>query len=128
MSPALIKSWRELIRAHLRKEARHHDDYNQFDQFRHLKKFTEDRDPAFGAETGVTEGQDSDERGDADEIENRGLIKDEMVVEARESEHQDKTDEEPAKLLVLHAGERAAVGGGIDLDDTESADGRENGQ
>ena len=118
---------RELIGAHLRKEARHHDDYNQFDQFRHLKKFAEDGNPAFGAEAGVAKGEDGDEGGDADEIEDGSLVKDQVIVEAGEREHQDETDDQPADLLVLHAGERAAVRGGIDFDYAEGADGGEDG-
>ena len=118
---------RELIRAHLCKEARHHDDYNQFDQFRHLKKFAEDGNPALGAEAGVAEGEDGDEGGDANEIEDGSLVKDQVIVEAGEGEHQDEADNQPAELLVLHAGKGAAVRGGIDLDNAEGADGGEDG-
>src|SRR5579862_2362685 len=111
---------RELIGAYFREEARNDDDYNQFDQFRHLEKFAEDGNPALGAEAGVAEAEDGDERDNADEVEDGRLVKNKVVVEPGESEHQNEADDEPADLFVLHAGERATVGSRIDLDHAES--------
>ena len=95
----------KLIRAHLSKEARQHNDYNQFDQFRHLEEFPDTRevDPALGAEAGVAHRQHGDEGRDAEQVENRGLIQNQMVVEPGEREHQEEADGEPAHLLPVHA-------------------------
>src|SRR5690348_14611645 len=51
-----------------------------------------------------------------------------MIVEARKRKHGDEADGEPAYLLHMHAGERAAVSGGVNFQHAECADGGQDGQ
>src|SRR5690349_13864788 len=51
-----------------------------------------------------------------------------MIVEAGKRKHGDEADGEPANLLHVHAGKRAAVGSGINLDYAQGADGCEDCQ
>src|SRR5271170_1325660 len=51
-----------------------------------------------------------------------------MVVQAGKPEHQHYADQQPAHLLHVHAVQCAAVGGGIDLDYTQGANSRQDGQ
>ena len=76
----------------------------------------------------MTHGQNGDQGGDTDEVQNRSLVEDQVIVETGESEHQGKADDQPADLLHVHAGEGAAVGGRINLDDAERANGGEDGE
>src|SRR6266550_4603952 len=64
---------------------------------------TREVDPALGAEAGVAHRQHGDEGRDAEQVENRGLIQNQMVVEPGEREHQEEADGEPAHLLPVHA-------------------------
>ena len=76
----------------------------------------------------MAHGKNGDEGRDAEEIQERSLVQDQVVVHAREREHQNKPDGEPAHLLPMHACERAAVGGRINLNHAKGADGGEDGE
>src|SRR5882724_5374876 len=77
---------------------------------------------------GVPDQENCHEGREADEIEDGRLVENQVIVQSRQCEHQDETDHQPAHLLHVHAGEAAAVRGGINLNHAEGADGRQDGQ
>src|SRR5262245_15622635 len=84
--------------------------------------------PAAGAEARRAKYQYCNKGNQADDIKNRGLVEDEVVVEARQSKHDDEAEDQPFNLLVVHAFKAAAgVSGGVNLKHTQGADGHEDG-
>ena len=74
-------------------------------------------DPALAAEDLGAEERDGDEREDADAVGPVDDVDEAVVVDQRDEEHQDDADGEEADLLVVEAVELGVEGGGLDLED-----------
>ena len=72
----------------------------------------------------MADQQNGNQGDDADQVEDERLVEDQVIVQAGQHEHQDEADDQPADLFHVHAGQGAAVRGGIDFDHAERADGR----
>ena len=74
-------------------------------------------DPAAAAEDLGADGEDGDERENADAVGPVGDVDEAMVVDQRDEKHQDDADGEEVDLLVVEAVEFGMEGGGLDLED-----------
>ena len=76
-------------------------------------------DPAFATENLGAEEGDGDEREDADAVGPVDGVDEAVVVDQRDEEHQDDADREEADLLVVEAVELGVERGGLDLEDRD---------
>jgi len=76
----------------------------------------------------MAEQQHGGQCGNPDEVKNRSLVENQVIVQPGQRKHQHEADDQPAHLFHVHAVERTAMRCGIDLDHAESTNRRQDGQ